>query len=147
MVVFTTRVGGPIRLALSGDGRKEIRAMRSSERFKAMGATSGDEERPRSWSSGGANGEDLRMPDTTCGKSWSVLAGASETTFAHLGAAQMVRGDEHHVDPRQLCTTYGCNEIRILVIAVKSGKSVEVGLTYKSCLGTFSMYEVPYRGC
>lgn len=146
MVVFATRVGGPIRLALFGGGRKETRAVRSSERFKAMGATSGDEERPRSWSSG-VNGEDLRMPDTTSGKSWSVLAGASEITFTHLGAAQIVRGDEHHVDPRQLCTTYGYNASRILVIAAKSGKSVEVGLTYKSCLGTFSMYEVPYRGC
>ena len=145
-MVFATCVGGPIRLALSVDGRKETRAVRSSERFKAMGATSGDEERPRSWSSG-VNGEDLRMPDTTCGKSWSVLAGASEITFTHLGANQMVRCDEHHVGPRQLCTTYGYNASRILVIAAKSGKSVEVGLTYKSCLGTFSMYEVPYRGC
>ena len=145
-MVFATCVGGPIGLALSGDGRKETRAVRSSERFKAMGATSGDEERPRSWSSG-VNGEDLRMPDTTSGKSWSVLAGASEITFTHLGAAQIVRGDEHHVDPRQLCTTYGYNASRILVVAAKSRKSVEVGLTYKSCLGTFSMYEVPYRGC
>ena len=139
MVVFATRVGGPIRLALSGAGRKEIRAVRSSERFKAMGATSGDEERSRSWGSGGGNREDLRTSNTTSGKSWSVSAGANEITFTHLGAAQMVRCYEHHVDPRQLCTSYGYNESRIPVIAAKSGRLVEVGLTYNTCIGTFSL--------
>jgi hypothetical protein len=139
MVVFATRVGGPIQLTLSGGGRKEIRAVRSPERFKAIGATSGDEERSRSWVSGGGNGEDLRTSNTTSGKSWSVSAGSNEITFTHLGAAQMVRCDEHHVDPRQLCTSYGYNESRIPVIEAKSGRLVEVGLTYNSCLGTSSM--------
>ena len=138
-MVFATRVGGPIRLSRSSGGRKEIRALRSPERFKAMGATSGDEERSRSWGSGGGNREDLRTSNTTSGKSWSVSAGANEITFTHLGAAQMVRCYEHHVGPRQLCTSYGYDESRILEIAASSGRSVEVGLTYDSCLGTFSM--------
>jgi hypothetical protein len=139
MVVFATRVGGCIRLSLSGGRCKEILAVRSSERSKAMGATSGDEERSRSWGSGGGNGEDLRTSNTTSGKSWSVSAGTNEITSTHLGAAQMVRCDEHHVDPRQLCTNYGYNESRIPGIAANSSRSIEVGLTYNSCLGTFSM--------
>jgi hypothetical protein len=108
--------------------------VRSSERFKAMGATSGDEEQSRSWGSGGGNEEDLRTSNTTSGKSWSVSAGVNEITFTHLGAAQMVRCDEHHVDPRQLCTSYGYNKSRIFEIAASSGRSVEVGLTYNSCV-------------
>lgn len=139
MVVVVTRVGGPIRLSLSGAGRKEIRAVRLPERSKAMDATSGDEEQSRSWGSGGGNGEDLRTSNTTSGKSWSVSAGANEITFTHLGAAQMVRCYEHHVGPRQLCTSYGYDESRILEIAASSGRSVEIELTYDSCLGTFSM--------
>jgi hypothetical protein len=123
MVVFATRVGGPIRLSRSGAGRKEVRAVRSSERFKAMSATSGDEERSRSWGDGSVNEEDLRTSNTTSGKSWSVLAGANEITFTHLGAAQMVRCDEHYVDPRQLFPNYGYDKSRIPVIAASSGRS------------------------
>ena len=139
MVVFVTRVGVPTRLSLSGAGRKEIRAVGLPERSKPMDATSGDEERSRSWGSGGGNGEDLRTSNTTSGKSWLILAGANGITFTHLGAAQMARYYEHHVDPRQLCTSYGYNESRIPVIAAKSGRLVEVVLTYNSYLGTFSM--------
>lgn len=134
-----TRIGGPIRLPLSGAERKQIRAVRLSERFEAMGVTFGNEERSRSWGSDGGNGEDLRTSNTTSGKSWLLLACANEITFTHLGAAQVVRCYEHHVGPRQLCTSYGYDESRILEVAASSGSSVEVGLTYDSCLGTFSM--------